>query len=394
MMNNQYEQDEISLIDLMQVLNKRKMQIVQVFVIVTAMTVLFAFLPFFERDKEYEAISSISIVYNYRTPEDPEQIGEGYVFYQDRMQSIMIPTIKGYAQSLTLLRNVISDLGLLDDEGEPVRAINLAEDITIENQPDSNLIRISVRYKDEQNAAAIANLIPRKLIQMSNANLELRDYNILIIDEARANEAESSGGKLLTLAIGMVLGLMLGVFAAFAKEYMNRKVGSVRDIAALGLYTELEKKAPVSHEIAENILMLSGLSNARKIVIAAEEDAISKISQLYISMLKDKKYKTKIVSYTDQILTPSGHVMVENRSEEKGQEILSKISADRTTAQYDQDLEISIMSIYDDRYPIIAKQSEKAFLIVEQEKTEKKALETLSNIASKYNLDISVIYLA
>ena len=87
----------------------------------------------------------------------------------------MIPTIKGYAQSLTILRNIISELDIRDNEGELIKARKLAEDIEIENVEGSNLITITVKYKDERLAADIA------------------------------SELEGSG-KLLTIAIGMVLG--------------------------------------------------------------------------------------------------------------------------------------------------------------------------------------------
>ena len=87
----------------------------------------------------------------------------------------MIPTIKGYAQSLTILRNIISELDIRDNEGELIKARKLAEDIEIENVEGRNLITITVKYKDEKLAADIA------------------------------SELEGSG-KLLTIAIGMVLG--------------------------------------------------------------------------------------------------------------------------------------------------------------------------------------------
>ena len=117
----------------------------------------------------------------------------------------MIPTIKGYAQSLTILRNIISELDIRDNEGELIKARKLAEDIEIENVEGSNLITITVKYKDEKLAADIANMIPTKLMNMAKANLDLKDYDIIIMDKAIASELEGSG-KLLTIAIGMVLG--------------------------------------------------------------------------------------------------------------------------------------------------------------------------------------------
>ena len=173
-MNQSYE-EEISLMELLGMLYKKRKQIIVTFLIVTLLATIYAFVPAFEKEKEYDAVSSMSIIYNYKAPANPEEIGEGYVYYQDRMQNVMIPTIKGYAQSLTILRNIISDLDIRDNEGELIKARKLAEDIEIENVEGSNLITITVKYKDEKLAADIA------------------------------SELEGSG-KLLTIAIGMVLG--------------------------------------------------------------------------------------------------------------------------------------------------------------------------------------------
>ena len=137
-MNENYE-EEISLMELLGMLYKKRKQIIVTFLIVTLLASIYALVPAFEKDKQYDAVSSMSIIYKYKTPANPEEIGEGYVYYQDRMQNVMIPTIKGYAQSLTILRNIISELDIRDNEGELIKARKLAEDIEIENVEGSNL---------------------------------------------------------------------------------------------------------------------------------------------------------------------------------------------------------------------------------------------------------------
>ncbi len=185
-MNQTYE-EEISLKELLGVLIRRRKIILISFIITTLLSGIYAFLPEFEKQTEYDAVSSIAIIYNYKAPENPEEIGEGYVYYQDRLQNIMIPTIRGYAQSLSILRSIITELEIKDDEGEYIKARKLAEDIKIENQAGSNLLTITVKYKDEKLAADIANKIPEKLIQMAKANPELSNYQINIIDYAIAS---------------------------------------------------------------------------------------------------------------------------------------------------------------------------------------------------------------
>ncbi len=343
-MNQSYE-EEISLMDLISILYKKRKQIIVSFLIVTLLSGVYAFVPVFEKEKEYDAVSSISIVYKYKTPDNPEEIGEGYVFYQDRMQNVMIPTIKGYAKSLTILRDIISELDLRDDEDELLRARKLAEDISIENVNGSNLISITAKYDDEVLAADIANKIPEKLIQMAKANPELRDYQINIIDYAVASELEEEGGKILTIAIGMVLGIMLGIFLAFATSYMSKKIQSSSQMSAIGLDLDLIIKESVDLEKLNKIIALAELADSKKVLIGVEDIDKSPITKDLISNAKKKNIELEIVSYISN------------------------------------------------EFILKAKEMDKIFIIVQENVTEIKPVKELSKLLTKYNKDFSGIFI-
>lgn len=342
-MNQTYE-DEISLKELLSIFFKKRRLILITFIIITLMSSIYAFVPIFEKEKEYDAVSSISIVYNYKAPENPEEIGEGYVFYQDRLQNTMIPTIKGYAQSLSILRSIIMELDLRDDEGETLKARDLAEEITIENQTGSNLIMITAKYKDEQKAADIANRIPEKLIQMAKANPELSNYKITIIDYAIASETEKSS-KLLPIVIGMILGLMLGVFLAFALNYMSKKVQSQSQIRAMGLDIDLSFGNKFDSEQQNKIITLGKLSQANEIVIGVHDTDLSVLPIEFIDLAKSNDIQSEIVPYNS------------------------------------------------DEFLIKAKNLGQSMIIVEEEKSNAKDLEELAKIINKYNIKTSVIYI-
>lgn len=342
-MNQSYE-EEISLMELLGMLYKKRKQIIVTFLIVTLLASIYAFVPAFEKEKQYDAVSSMSIIYNYKTPANPEEISEGYVFYQDRMQNVMIPTIKGYAQSLTILRNIISELDIRDDEGELVKARKLAEDIEIANVEGSNLITITVKYKDERLAADIANMIPTKLMNMAKANLDLKDYDIIIVDKAIASELEGSG-KLLTIAIGMVLGLMMGIFLAFATSYMSKKVQSTSQMSAIGIDLDLIIKEPVDSEKLNKIIALAELSDSKRVLIGVEDLDNTPISKDIVLWAKAKNIDFQILSYTSN------------------------------------------------EFIIKAKEVDRTFIIIQENITETKPLKELSKLLTKYNKDFSGIFI-
>lgn len=342
-MNQSYE-EEISLMELLGMLYKRRKQIILTFIVVTLLASIYAFVPAFEKEKQYDAVSSMSIIYNYKTPANPEEIGEGYVFYQDRMQNVMIPTIKGYAQSLTILRNIISELDIRDDEGELIKARKLAEDIEIVNVEGSNLITITVKYKDEKLAADIANMIPTKLMNMAKANLDLKDYDIIIVDKAIASELEGSG-KLLTIAIGMVLGLMMGIFLAFATSYMSKKVQSTSQMSSMGIDLDLIIKEPVDSDKLNKIIALAELSNSKRILIGVEDLDKTPISKDLVLWAKAKNLDFQILSYLSN-------------------EFIIKVN-----------------------------EVDKVFIIIQENITETKPVKELSKLLTKYNKDFYGIFI-
>lgn len=342
-MNQSYE-EEISLMELLGMLYKKRRQIIVTFLIVTLLASIYAFVPAFEKDKQYDAVSSMSIIYNYKTPANPEEIGEGYVFYQDRMQNVMIPTIKGYAQSLTILRNIISELDIRDGAGELIKARKLAEDIEIANVEGSNLITITVKYKDEKLAADIANMIPTKLMNMAKANLDLKDYDIIIVDKAIASELEGSG-KLLTIAIGMVLGLMLGIFLAFATSYMSKKVQSSSQMSAMGIDLDLIIKEPIDSEKLNKILALAEFTDSKRILIGVEDMDKTPIFKDLVSYVRNKNIELEILSYISN------------------------------------------------EFIIKTKEVDRIFIIIQENITETKPLKELSKLLAKYNKDSSGIFI-
>lgn len=387
---NNYEQDEISLIELIEVLLKRKKLIAITTIVFMLGSLAFAFSPLNEKELEFDAVSSMAILYEYRTPENPEEIGEGFVMYQDRMSNTMLPTIRAYAQSLTLLRGIILELDLKDEEGELLRARDLAEDIKIEDQNGSNLVTITVKYNDEELTAAIANMIPQRLIQMARTNENLRDYDIMIIDEAIASEIEQSGGRALILAIGTVLGLMLGIFLAFALEYLNKNVRNNKDVLSYGINIEIEDKKLGSKEFSKSLINYLSLTEGSKFTFMLRDESSLENFKSNLSDIFESGTEVKIMDFTGNIkdsIDMRKALNLVSKSSIFNYKTLENILETESKDHKTLNILLEDMELFEP----LAKLSNSSLALVEIEKTDRKKVEEINKIKEKYNLDIRVV---
>lgn len=336
------QEDEISLRELIKCVFKKKKIIASSFIIVSLLTSIYAFNPYFE---EYEAISSIYITYNYKAPTNPEEIGEGYVYYQDRLQSIMVPTIKGYAQSLSILRSIIIDLDLKDARGNYIKAKDLAKKIKIESKSDSNLIVISSKYNNDKIATKIANKIPEKLIKMAEANSKLVDYEIDIVDYAIANPIVKTN-KSIILAIGMILGVVLGIFLAFVVNFFSKKVQLSSQIKSLGLDIDFFSDEICKIQNQYKIISLVKLSDAKRVLIGVEDESAFKISEDVIDSARNYEIGFEVCSFNA------------------------------------------------DDFLIKAKEADMTFMLIEENVTYLSQIEQLALLINKYDINVSVIYIS
>lgn len=297
---NQLYEDEVSIKEIFSTILKRKKIVMISIILTTLLSSAYAYMPILGKKVEFDASSSISIVYNYQAPQNPEQIGEGYVYYQDRLQNTMIPTINGYAQSLSILRSVINELELKDSKGQYIEAKKLAKDIKIESKDNSNLIVITAKYNSEQIAADIANKIPEKLIQMAKSNPELSNYKIDIVDFAIASETKESS-KVLPIGIGIVLGIILGIGIVFIMIYLKGTIQLQSQIRNIGLDIDMTVKTPIDKDFQNKIISISKLSDAKSLIVGIESLSEINIFKDFFDLTRNHNIDAEIISYYDDI---------------------------------------------------------------------------------------------
>ena len=202
-------EDGITLMDLMRIIRKHLVTAAIVFVMVFAGVTAYTFLV----PPKYTATAQAMATYNASQGDDAgisqQYTGGTYIAGQ-------ITSYTTLATTETVLEPVIKDLGL------DTSVKSLAEQLTVTNPTNTAFVNISAEDGDAQQASDIANAVADK-----------SPVKISIVQRARVPESPSSPNKPLYLAVGVVAGLVLGVFAALLKDMLNTKVEETSDVRSL-----------------------------------------------------------------------------------------------------------------------------------------------------------------
>ena len=131
-------------------------------------------------------------------------------------------------KSRKVLDEVIKNLDLKESYG------SLSSKISVSTVTDTQIIKVSVKDTDNDNAAKIANEIPavftEEAIRIADAN------GVEVIDKAQVPTNPVAPNKKMNILIAGVLGIMVGLFSIFLMEFLNNKMRTPQDIdRTLGL---------------------------------------------------------------------------------------------------------------------------------------------------------------
>lgn len=217
-------EDGITLMDLMRIIRKHLVTAAIVFVMVFAGVTAYTFLV----PPKYTATAQAMATYNASQGDDAgisqQYTGGTYIAGQ-------ITSYTTLATTETVLEPVIKDLGL------DTSVKSLAGQLTVTNPTNTAFVNISVEDGDAQQASDIANAVAASMQNVIQNDLysaaDKSPVKISIVQRARVPESPSSPNKPLYLAVGVVAGLVLGVFAALLKDMLNTKVEETSDVRSL-----------------------------------------------------------------------------------------------------------------------------------------------------------------
>ncbi|MBO0961030.1 capsular biosynthesis protein [Neobacillus sp. MM2021_6] len=210
-------EETISLKELLQTLRKR----IRLIVSITFIAVLISgIVSYFFLTPIYQASTQLLV-----NQSKNEQSAVQYNEVQTNLQ--LINTYNVIIKSPAILELVIKDLNL------DMTASELNGKITVGNETNSQVVNLSVQDTSAARAAKIADktaeVFQKEIVKIMSVN------NVSILAKAEVGEHSSpiKPQPLLNVAIALVVGLMVGVGAAFLLEYFDNTVKNEEDIEKL-----------------------------------------------------------------------------------------------------------------------------------------------------------------
>lgn len=215
--------DEIDLKQLLGILRDNLLIIVNFTIAAMIVAALFSFVIL---DKQYESYTTLMLgkSADYNTGAVTGEITSADV----NLNRQLITTYSEIAKSRVVTSKVIENLGLnLTQE-------KLASMITVSTLNNTEIIKITVRTTDPILASQLANELASTFNKYVAALMRIDNINV--IDVAQASNKPVAPRSTMNVAIGGVLGLMLGVFISFLKEILDTRLKSPDAVSAIANY--------------------------------------------------------------------------------------------------------------------------------------------------------------
>jgi len=207
-------EETISLKELYQVLKKRLLIIILSILLSTTVAGL---LSYYILTPQYEASSQILV--------NEKKAGE--TAYQSNDIQTNLQLINTYTVIITspsILDRVISLLNL------NLSADALKNQITVSSEKDSQVMNITVKSKNPKQAILITNTIADVAKQEIPTIMSINNVSILTKADPEKKLSPVSPRKKLNLAIGVVVGAMVGVGIAFLLHYLDNTIKDEEDL--------------------------------------------------------------------------------------------------------------------------------------------------------------------
>lgn len=207
--------EEIDLKNILQMIFKRWWIIVTV---VLLCTVVAAVVSLFFMDPVYQSNTTLYIGKKVDMQKSSE------VDYNDLMLgSQLVKDYRELVNSRLVANQVIKDLKLND-----IALDKFSKKLSVELKNDTRVIQISATDTDPIMAKTIANKVADVFMEKVVDIMQVE--NVKVIDTAEVSKHPIKPNKKMNVAIGFVLGLMLGLGIVFLIEYLDNTVKTTEDI--------------------------------------------------------------------------------------------------------------------------------------------------------------------
>src|SRR5699024_8624199 len=101
----------------------------------------------------------------------------------------------------------------------------LQSSISIQNQTNSQVISVTVKDDNPYTAADIANTVGE--VFKSKIKKMMKINNVTIVSRAVPQTTPVSPNKKLNILVGLFMGLIIGIFISFCREFFDTTVNNV-----------------------------------------------------------------------------------------------------------------------------------------------------------------------
>ncbi|MBC7087806.1 MAG: polysaccharide biosynthesis tyrosine autokinase [Tissierellales bacterium] len=197
--------EEISLREIFFLLSKHKKLIIISTVIFTLLGLGFSLV----KSYEYEAFTTLMVI--RPQTEKTEVVNDSQELQKEQR---FIATCIDILRSRSIYDQLVRNLEIEDLEFKDYQ-----ENVSVYQTSSAPIIRITVKNESPELAVSIANELSTLFINNVGRYLEVE--SISLIDKAIEPKEPIEKNTVLNLAIGAILGIMIGIFASFAIEYFN-----------------------------------------------------------------------------------------------------------------------------------------------------------------------------
>lgn len=208
-------EETISLNEIFEVIKKRFKIILASTVIIT---LLVAIISLFFITPIYEASSQFIV--NQQKDEQTNQFDSGSI----KTNVDLINTYNVIITSPAILDDVIEELNL------DYTATTLASKVSVSSADNSQVVTVTVSDPYQKVATSIANEVVTTFQNKIPDIMNVDNVKVLTTAEVVDKPSPVSPNVKLNIAIGLILGLMVGVGLAFLMEYFDTTIKSERDI--------------------------------------------------------------------------------------------------------------------------------------------------------------------
>ncbi|MER2125816.1 Wzz/FepE/Etk N-terminal domain-containing protein [Solibacillus sp.] len=173
-------------------------------------------------------------------------------------QQVTTADIQSNLQLINTYNEIITSPAILTVVSENLdmglSAAQLKEKIAVSNANNSQVLNISVQDETYNIAVDIANEVVEVFKEKIPSLMNVDNVNVLSPAEPMEDASPIKPSKLLNVAIGLVLGLMVGVGLAFLLEFLDTTVKTEDDVEQLLNLPIIGLVSPISDsEFAETI---------------------------------------------------------------------------------------------------------------------------------------------